>query len=97
MKKDPKLKAATQNVIDNLQALQQKLNSCVNEGMLDEGNAYYNELIDLLDDADIVKTWDELMEIIARAKTLEIDIDAWISIRGGTTISLEWPSIESSE
>lgn len=92
MKKDPLFKQATQSVIDNLQALQQRLNRCINEGMLDEGNAYYNELLDLVDDADIVKTWDELNEIITRAKTIEVDIDAWISIRGGTTISMLWPT-----
>lgn len=91
MKKDPQLEKAAADVKDNLEALQMSLRRCVNEGMIDEGDAYYNELLDLIDDAEIVTTWDELKEIITRAKTIEVDIDAWLSIRGATTISMLWP------
>lgn len=91
MKRDPQLEKAAADVKDNLEALQMSLRRCVNEGMIDEGDAYYNELLDLIDDAEIVTTWDELKEIITRAKTIEVDIDAWLSIRGATTISMLWP------
>lgn len=91
MKIDPDLKQAADDVLDNLEALQMKLQRCVNEGMLDEGDAYYNELLDFIEDAEIVTTWDELTEIVTRAKTIEVDLDAWLSIRGTTTISMIWP------
>lgn len=92
MKLDPQLKKAADDVLDNLEALQFSLQRCVNEGMLDEGDAYYNELVDLIDDTEIITNWDELTEIITRAKTIEVDIDAWLSIRGNTTISMIWPT-----
>ncbi|HSX14186.1 MAG TPA: hypothetical protein VLE96_07200 [Chlamydiales bacterium] len=91
MKIDPILKKAADDVLDNLEALQMSLQRCVNEGMLDDGDYFYNELIDLIDDTEIVQTWDELTEIATRAKTIEVDLDAWLSIRGSTTISMEWP------
>ncbi|MCL4419521.1 hypothetical protein M1146_05490, partial [Patescibacteria group bacterium] len=81
--------------LDNLQALRMLLERCVDEGMLDEGESYYNELVDLVSDAEILKTWDELAEIITKAKTIEIDIDTWLSVRGNTTISMQWPSIKA--
>jgi uncharacterized protein YjgD (DUF1641 family) len=92
MTKDPKFSQAVSDVMDNLQVLQVALNRAVDEGMIDEGSSYYNELLDLLEDARIVKTWEELMEIISLAKTIEVDIDAWVSLRGATSISLSWPS-----
>jgi hypothetical protein len=89
---DPNLKKAAGDVVDNLQALQMLLERCVNQGMIDEGEYYYNELVDLISDGEIVKNWDELAEIITRAKTIEVDIDAWLSLRGNTTISMIWPT-----
>ena len=64
--------------------------------MIDEGSKYHNEIVDLLDDVHIVETWMELSEIITLAKTLENEVDAWISIRGSSSLSLEWPSTKGS-
>ena len=94
MAKDKELKKAKKEVIENLETIDSLLDRCVNEGMIDEGSVYHNEIVDLLDDAHIVKTWVELSEIITLAKTLENEVDAWISIRGGSSLSLEWPSKE---
>lgn len=93
MKRDLQLEKAAQDVKDNLTALQMSLRRCVNEGMIDEGDGYYNELLDLIDDTEILTSWPELGEIISRAKTIEVDIDAWLSIRGATTIAMLWPKI----
>jgi hypothetical protein len=91
MKKDPQFVQAIEDVIENLESLRMSLNRCVNEGMIDYESAFYNQINDLIDDAEIVKTWDELIEIITRAKTIEVDVDAWLSVRGSTTISMLWP------
>ncbi len=92
MKKDPLFIQAKEAVLDNLDILQTNLETCVNQGMLDADSEYYNELLNLVEDATIVDSWDELTEIITLAKTLETDIDAWLSIHGRTSISLDWPS-----
>ncbi len=91
MSKDPRLIQAKSDVMDNLQTLQVALDRSISEGMLDYESVYYNELLDLIEDARIVGTWEELMEIISLAKTIEVDIDAWVSFRGGASISLVWP------
>lgn len=91
MAKDPLFLRAKESVIENLETIQLSLIRCVEEGMLDADDAYYNELLALLEDARIVATWDELMEVVALAKTLEIDVAVWMSRRGKTTISLPWP------
>jgi hypothetical protein len=93
-KKDPKFTQAKSDVIENLEALQMSLDRCVDEGMIDYESKYYNELSDLVDDTHIVKTWEELREVITLAKTIEMDLDSWVSLRGGSSMSLGWPERE---
>lgn len=94
MIRDPKFTQAKSDVIENLEALQMSLDRCVDEGMIDYESKYYNELADLVDDTHIVKTWEELKEIITLAKTIEVDIDGWVAQRGGSSISLDWPELD---
>jgi len=91
MKKEDPLKQGKKDVIENLEALQEVLGRCVEDGMVDSESSYYNEIVDLLEDAHQVKNWPELMEIITLAKTLETDIDAWSALHGRSSISLPWP------
>jgi hypothetical protein len=46
-----------------------------------------------LSEAHLAKSFPELQEVISQAKLLEMDIDAWLSRKGRTTLSLEWPVI----
>lgn len=78
-------------VLKNLETIKTSLIRCVNEGMIDVENTYYNELLELMENARIVNNWDELLEIISRGTTLEMDIAAWLSMQGRTTVSLSWP------
>lgn len=91
MTKKAPLSESKYAVIANLEMLQVSLVQCVGEGMIDQNDGYYNEVLGLLEDARIVTTWDELMEIVTLAKTLEVDVAAWLSFHGRTTISLPWP------
>jgi hypothetical protein len=94
MAKDPKLLAflkAREDTEENLEALQINLTRSVDAGMPDMDNAYYNALLTLIDQTADCESWDDLGEVIERAKILETDIDAWLSSHGETTISLPWP------
>jgi hypothetical protein len=91
MAKDAQFVEAKEDVVENLEAIQLSLSRCVDEGMVDLGDSYYNQLLALIDDARIVSTWDELMEIVTLAKTLEVDVAGWLSFHGRTSISLPWP------
>lgn len=94
MGKDPKILEfleARGDTVENLRAIILNLTRCVNEGMVDSGDAYYNELLDLIDEATISEGWAELQEVITKAKTLEIDVAVWLAGHGQTSISLPWP------
>ena len=94
MVKDPHLLEfleARGDAVENLKAIQLSLSRCVDEGMADSNDEYYNQLLVLVDEASISETWDELMEVVSQAKILEIDVAAWLSGHGRTSISLPWP------
>ena len=80
-------------MLDNLQVLRTRVNSCVDEGMLDEGAHDYNELYELIEEAHFVKTAPELREVVDRARSLESTLDVWLVRQGRTTVSLPWPKL----
>ena len=80
------------DTIENLKEIQVVLLQCINQGMLDEEDHFYNEILNLIDEAHLVKTYPELAEVISKAKTLEADIDVWMSMHQRETGSLTWPS-----
>jgi hypothetical protein len=91
MAKDNQFFTAKQSVLENLETLQISLVRSVDEGMIDPEDAYYNELLGLLQDAELADNWDDLSEAITRARSLEIDVAAWLARHGRTTVSLSWP------
>lgn len=84
---------AKEDVMENLETVEIMLEQAADQGMIDVDDIFHNELLDLIDDAAIVDSWPELAEIISRAKILEENIDTWLSLKGITTIDLEWPHI----
>ena len=84
---------AKEDMMENLAALELKVDQAVDQGMVDIDDGYHNELLALMDDAAVVETWPEMAEMISRSQTVETDVDTWLSIHGITTISLEWPVI----
>ena len=83
---------AKEVVVENLEALDAKLDFAVTQGMIDENSTYHNEISTLVDDVGLAQSWEELAEIIYRAKILEVDMNTWLSFKGDTTFGLEWPS-----
>jgi hypothetical protein len=78
-------------VYENLDAIRVSLVLCVDEGMMDLEDSLYNLLLGLLDDAAILRSWDELDALVVKAKVLEQDIAAWLAMHGRTSYSLAWP------
>jgi hypothetical protein len=94
--KDPKtarLRQDKENTIENLETIQMTLTECINEGMLDEEDHFYNEILVLLDEAVLIKTYPELAEVVSKGQTLETDIDAWLALHQRETLSIVWPKI----
>ena len=85
------LSQAKEDTSENLRALQMNLDRCVDEGMIDVESAYHNQVLTLIDETSLSQNWEELMEVVTKAKTLEVDVAAWLANRGETTISLPWP------
>lgn len=86
---------AKEKVEDNLESIRLSLVRCIEEGMIDSDAAYYNELIDLQEEAELSQSWEELEEVISQAKPLEMDVASWLSLHGRTSVSLPWPQRES--
>jgi hypothetical protein len=97
MAKKTSLHKAKEETVRNLEEIQSGLNRCVEQGMLDPGATYYNEILTLIDEARISEDWDELMEVVTLAKILEVDVAAWMAGHGQTTVSLPWPRPESEK
>jgi hypothetical protein len=91
MAKDPDLWNAKKDVRDNLETLRIYLVNCVDEGMIDLGDELYNAILALIEDNGVISTWDEMEELLERAKILERDIDVWLAFHGRTSLSLPWP------
>lgn len=91
MARDLDFLKAKGDTVDNLKAIQMNLMRCIDEGMMDLEDAYYNQVLFLIDEASLSKNWDELMEVVAKGKTLEIDVAAWLSGHGENSLSLPWP------
>lgn len=79
------------STLQNLRTLRNLLDVSIREGMIDRDAVLYNQILALIDDAHIVKTEEDLKEAIAQGKTLETEIDTWLSLHGRTTIGLSWP------
>jgi hypothetical protein len=93
MTKDPHFIENKEDVIDNLEAIQLTLQQCTAAGMLDLEDSFHNEVLDLIDEALLSKSSPELSEVIVKGKTLEVDMDTWLALKGRTTLSLTWPSL----
>lgn len=82
---------AKDSAVENLETIRYELDKCVNAGMLDMEDMLYNTLISLMEEASMLKNWEELEELVERAKTIEQDVAAWLSYHGLNTVSLTWP------
>lgn len=100
MAKDPDMLLFLESrgdVVENLEAIRLNLTRCVDEGMLDLEDAYYNEISTLIDETGLCESWDDLEEVIDRAKILEVDIATWLAGHGQNSISLPWPKRVSTK
>lgn len=82
---------ARETLMGNLETIRDSLVRCIDEGLVDVEDEYYNELLDLIEEAYQVDNWDELMEAVSKAKPLEIDVANWLSRHGRSQIALSWP------
>lgn len=90
-KKELSLVQAKEMIYENLESIRSNLASCIDEGILGPDDDLYNQCLGLIDDIPVVENWDEMDELVARAKILEQDVAVWLSLQGRTSLSLAWP------
>ena len=83
-----------EETIDNLDVLKESLEMCIDAGFHDIDEGFHNELLDLIDEVVLSKSYPELSEVIFKARTIETDLEAWLSSKGGSTLGLSWPHIK---
>lgn len=86
---------AKEQVMDNLDTVLTRISQCEDQGMLDPGSSLYNEVLMIMDDVEIVHTFEELEEAIIKGKEIEHNVDAWLALHGGNTLELDWPKSKS--
>jgi hypothetical protein len=84
-----------EDTVVNLETIRMTLNECIDEGILDAESDVYNELIELIDQARIVKTYPDLADVITKAKKIETGVDGWLSRKLRETISISWVKISN--
>ncbi len=92
--KDPDLEkflSIKEDVIDNILEIQTAINDCTDNGMLDPGDVLYNQVADLLSQAEATDTLADLEMIVVKAKDIEKMVDAWLSTQGTSSFELTWP------
>ena len=82
-----------QKVLDNLDLLKSILVDCEDEGLNDPDSTIYNQLVDLIDEAEALEKEEELDLIVYRAKIIEKDVDEFLSRNGRSSISIDWPAL----
>lgn len=77
--------------VSNLRSLKMALEQSLDDKRIDLENELYDQLLVFLDGAPVIESWEELEDVIERAKMLEREIDEWLSIHELTSYSLSWP------
>lgn len=80
-------------VMDSIDALKDMLDESISAGMSDVESSLYNEINDLIEEADASGSYLELSEIIHRAKQIEHNLESWLSSYGKMTQDLDWPDL----
>jgi hypothetical protein len=91
MAKNAALLHARRSMLENLERIKFDLSLCIQDGLSDPSWTDYNEILDLIEDAKTLETWDDLEEAVIRAKTIETEIASWLSRHGRASVSLLWP------
>ena len=81
-----------EEILNNLSVLIFNLNICTDAGMIDKDDELYNKIEDLIEEVKIIDSLEELEEFVSQGKTIESQIDSWLTAQGETTVGLEWPS-----
>lgn len=93
MGKDLQFIESKGDVVQNLEAIELNLLQFSNEKTIAFKNAFYDQILDLIEEARNASSWHELADIISKAKILEIDIASFLSRHGQASMSLPWPKI----
>ena len=80
-----------EDVLERLDFLRKSILECLGEGYVGPEDSFYNQCLALIDDAHILDNWDEMDELVTRAKLLETDVATWLALKGRTSVSIEWP------
>lgn len=85
---------AKEAILDNMEALLMRVDDCQDLGLIDEKSALYNQILDIMDEAQVSSTFEELEEVIAVAKDIEFHLDSYLLRHGVSTMDLQWPQIK---
>lgn len=80
-----------EDVLNRLEDIRFGIIECEDKGMEDLDSVLYNEMLNLIQEAETIDNYEELSMIIIRAQAIEKNIDTWIANQGGDTLNINWP------
>jgi len=88
-----KFVAAREEVLNNLSTIQMTIEECTEDGMSDPNSRLYNQVIDLISQAQTAKDVSELDLAITKGKDIEAMVDEWLAEQGTSSYELTWPDL----
>jgi hypothetical protein len=85
---------AKDQVKEAFETLLVRVDDCEELGLIDTGSALYNQILSIMDEVDLAKSFEELDEAIALGRDIEHNLDAFMLRQGMNTIDLDWPDLE---
>jgi hypothetical protein len=82
-----------EKILNNISILMSNYQSCIDANMKDPNSSFYNKIESLIEQVNATEDKMALSEIIMEAKTIESQLDIWITSQGQSTLNISWPDI----
>lgn len=82
-----------EKILNSISILMSNYQNCINANMKDPNSSLYNKIESLIEQVNAIEDKMALSEVIIEAKTIEMELDIWITSQGQSTLNISWPDI----
>jgi len=82
-----------EKILNSISILMSNYQNCIDANMKDPNSSLYNKIESLIEQVNAIEDKMALSEVIIEAKTIEMELDRWITSQGQSTLNILWPDI----
>ena len=82
-----------EKILNSISILMSNYQNCIDANMKDPNSSLYNKIESLIEQVNAIEDKMALSEVIIEAKTIEMELDRWITSQGQSTLNISWPDI----